>query len=253
MAEGFVATSLGRVHYLRAGSGSPLILLHSNGNSVHEWEDVFDDLASSFDVIAWDQPGQGDSDGLARHLDIDAYTDCLVEVMDGLGLERAAVAGTSIGGFFVISLGARHPSRVSHALVVETMFRDEAWWAANWDMVETNFGIPTQPREVVEARINTVTDAFLGRWNIDRNKAGTRALMSTMWAIREYDIKAWAPKVTVPTLLLYGAKGPTIAARADFEAAIAGAAVTVLDDSGHFPMVDQPGAFAEAVRQFCQI
>jgi pimeloyl-ACP methyl ester carboxylesterase len=251
MGEGFVATAQGRVHYVRAGSGPPLVLLHSNGNSIYEWDDVIDDLAGSFDVIAWDQPGQGDSEGLVHHLDIDAYTDVLVEVLDALGVEQAAVAGTSIGGFFVVSLAVRYPSRVSHAVVIETMFRDEAWWASNWDMVEGNFGIPAQDRETVGARLRQVTDEFLRRWNIDRNKAGTRAMMSTMWAIREYDIKGWAPKVTVPTMLLYGAKGPTIAARDDFEAAIPGCEVCVLNESGHFPMVDEPEAFVEAVSRFC--
>ncbi|MGF1599618.1 MAG: alpha/beta fold hydrolase [Acidimicrobiales bacterium] len=251
MRHGFVATSEGRVHYVRGGAGPTLVLLHSNGNSIYEWDDVIDDLASSFDVIAWDQPGQGDSDGLRRHLDIDAYTDVLVEVLDALGVERAAVAGTSIGGFFVVSLAARHPNRVTHAVPIETMFRDEAWWTANWDMVEGNFGIPTQEREAVEARLREVTDGFFRRWNIDRNKAGARSMMSTMWAIREYDIRSWAPKMTVPTLIVYGAKGPTIAVRDDFEAAVDGAEVCVLEESGHFPMVDEPRPFVEALRQFC--
>lgn len=251
MDEDFITTSVGRVHYVRAGSGDALLLLHSNGNSVHEWEDVIDDLARSFDVIAVDQPGQGDSDGLVRHLGIDAYADCFVEVLDALVLERVAVAGTSIGGFFAVSLAARYPNRVSRAVVIESQFRDESWWAANWAMVEDLFGIPTQDIDAVSPRFNTVSDEFLRRWNIDRNKAGTRSLMSTMWAIREYDIKGWAPQVAVPTLLLFGAKGPTISARDEFEAAMPGCEVVVLDNSGHFPMNDEPERFVEALKEFC--
>ncbi len=114
MREGFIQTELGRVHYVRAGSGHPLILLHSNGNSVHEWEDVLDDLASTFDVIALDQPGQGDSGGLTRHTTIDEYCDSFIEIMDALDVEQAAVAGTSIGGIFVVSLGARYPDQILH-------------------------------------------------------------------------------------------------------------------------------------------
>ncbi|MDH3499190.1 MAG: alpha/beta hydrolase [Acidimicrobiia bacterium] len=251
MHEGFVPTSLGRVHYVRGGSGHPLLLLHSNGNSIHEWSDVWDDLAASFDVIALDQPSQGDSDGPHRHIVIDEYTDAFIEVMDALEVGTAAVAGTSIGGIFVVSLGARYADRFSHVVAVETMFRSDAEWAENWDMVDGLFGIATQDRATVTARFNTVTDEFLRRWNIDRNKAGSKSMMSTMWAIREYDLEKWAPQIGVPAMLLYGAKGPTIATREPFEAAVPSCEVVVLHNSGHFPMNDEPGAFAAALRDFC--
>lgn len=251
MQEGFIQTELGRVHYVRAGSGHPLLLLHSNGNSVHEWEDVWDELTSSFDVIALDQPGQGDSDGLSRHTTIDEYCDSFIEIMDALDVERAAVAGTSIGGLFVVSLGARYPDRFSHIVAIETMFRTEAEWATHWPTVDGLFGIPTQERAAVEARFNEVSDEFLTRWNIDRNKAGSKSMMSTMWAIREYDLGRWAKQVTGPTLLLYGTKGPTIATRESFEASVPTCEVVVLENSGHFPMNDEPGPFAEAIKNFC--
>lgn len=251
MHEGFIKTELGRVHYVRTGTGHPLVLLHSNGNSVHEWEDVIDELSESFDVIAIDQPGQGDSDGLPRHMSIDEYCDAFIEVMDALEVHRAAVAGTSIGGLFVVSLGARYPDRFTHIVAVETMFRSEAEWASHWDTVDGLFGIPTQSRAAVEARFNEVSESFLERWNIDRNKAGTKSMMSTMWAIREYELGHWAQKLTQPTLLLYGAKGPTIATRASFEESVPGCDVTVLENSGHFPMNDEPGPFAAAIKSFC--
>lgn len=251
MHEGFVPTGLGRVHYIRAGSGHPLILLHSNGNSVHEWEDVWDDLTDTFDVIAIDQPGQGDSDWLGRHTSIDEYCDAFIEVMDALDITEAAVAGTSIGGIFVVSLGARYPERFSHVVAVETMFRTYDEWGEHWDMVDGLFGIATQDQDAVAARVNTVSPEFLRRWNIDRNKAGPKAMMSTMWAIREYELAEWAPRVRVPAMLLYGVKGPTIATRDGFEAALPSCEVVVLEDSGHFPMNDEPEAFSAAIRGFC--
>ena len=248
--EGFVATSLGRIHYVRQGTGHPLLLLHSNGCSVHLWDDAWEGLAAAFDVIALDQPGQGDSDPLGRHVTIDEYTDSFVEVLDALGVERAAVAGTSIGGIFVVSHGARHADRFSHIIPVETMFRSESEWADNWDYVNGNFGIVTQDRETVDSKFTSVSDAFYRRWTIDRNKAGSFSMMSTMWAIREYDIATWAPRITPPTLLIYGVRGPTIATRERFEEAKPDAKVIVLEGSGHFPMNDEPEAFAQAIVDF---
>ena len=58
----FVETRMGRIHCLEAGSGPALILMHSNGASAYEYEFVIDDLAKKYRVVAWDMPGQGDSD-----------------------------------------------------------------------------------------------------------------------------------------------------------------------------------------------
>lgn len=250
MVDGFVATSLGRIHYVRSGDGEPLLLLHSNGNSVYEFDDVIPALAETFDTVAWDMPGQGDSDPAVRHLTVDDYADCVVEVMDRLGLDDAFVAGTSIGGFICASLATRYTDRMKAVAVIETMFRSESWWADNWGMVEGNFGLPTQSIEKVEARINRVMPAFLERWNIDRNKAGARSMMDVMWAIREYDVEAAVSRMSIPTLLMFGAKGPTIAAIEEFRAAAPHAAVVVLPDSGHFPMFDEPEDFVAELRKF---
>src|SRR5262245_21733353 len=112
MNEGFAATSVGRIHYQRAGSGPVLLQMHGNGQSAWSWEDVMPALAASFDVVAWDMPGQGDSEPLPRHLTIDDYADCAVGVLDAIDVDRATVAGSSIGGQICASLGARHADRV---------------------------------------------------------------------------------------------------------------------------------------------
>ncbi|MQA87539.1 MAG: alpha/beta fold hydrolase [Streptosporangiales bacterium] len=250
MVDGFVATSFGRIHYVRSGHGEPLLLLHSNGNSVYEFEDVIPRLEDAYDTIAWDMPGQGDSDPAVRHLTIDDYAGCVVEVMDGLGIDDAFVAGTSIGGFVCASLATRHAARMKAVALIETMFRSESEWAENWGMVEANFGLPTQSIEKVQARINRVTPEFLERWNIDRNKAGAWSMMSVMWAIREYDIGSAARRISIPALLMFGTKGPTIATMDQFRAAVPQAEVAVLPDTGHFPMIDQPGDFVAELRKF---
>src|SRR5262245_51175393 len=59
MNDEFHATRFGRLHVRAAGSGAPLILLHSNGGSAYEYEHVHDELARRYRVIAWDMPGQG--------------------------------------------------------------------------------------------------------------------------------------------------------------------------------------------------
>ena len=72
--EGFVQTNgHGRMHYLEAGSGTPLVLIHTNGGSAHQYAGVMPALARQFRVIAWDMPGHGDSDPVTRHYSIADY------------------------------------------------------------------------------------------------------------------------------------------------------------------------------------
>ena len=52
-------------------------------------------------------------------------------------------------------------------------------------------------------------------------------------------------------MILYGKRGPTIAGRERFEKAAAHIPIRVMEGSGHFPMLDEPAAFAEIVAEFC--
>src|ERR1700749_4266392 len=95
----FVPTRWGRIHYREAGAdGIPLILLHSNGASAYEFEHVIGPLSERQRVLAWDMPGQGDSDPLPRHLSVPDYAAAVLDLMQQLGVARANVVGTSIGG-----------------------------------------------------------------------------------------------------------------------------------------------------------
>ena len=58
MAHGFVATAFGRLHYLRAGEGAPLVLIHSNGQSGHSFSEVAKILSPRFDIVAIDASGE---------------------------------------------------------------------------------------------------------------------------------------------------------------------------------------------------
>ena len=58
-----------RVHYRRAGSGPPLVLLHALGESSYSWTRVLPALATGHTVIAPDLPGFGDSEPVATKPD----------------------------------------------------------------------------------------------------------------------------------------------------------------------------------------
>ncbi len=253
--ERFVSTSAGAVYVRRAGQGPPLMLLHSNGHSWHEFHDAIAPLAERFTVYAWDMPGQGSSDPVHPRTSIQGYADALVEVLDELGLEQAAVVGCSVGAFIAAELATRRPQRVSAVVLAEFAFRDPEWWRRNWSNVCGLFSVAIQSPSEIAARLERdVDDALIERWNRDRSFAGVRLMVGVMWAIRSFDMGCALRSLPVATLVVFGGSGPTLECRPAVEEALCdGARIEVVAGAGHFVTVDQPASFAALVGDFLTV
>jgi 4,5:9,10-diseco-3-hydroxy-5,9,17-trioxoandrosta-1(10),2-diene-4-oate hydrolase len=118
ITEGTIDAMGFRVHYLRAGSGAPLVLLHGLVGSVATWRKNIAALAEDATVYALDMVNMGKSQcvpGLDASLA--ATADRVAACMDALGLAQADVAAHSHGGAVALSLAARHPERVSRLVL----------------------------------------------------------------------------------------------------------------------------------------
>lgn len=107
-----------QVHYRRAGSGPPIILLHQSPNSSQEYIPLIMDLANDYTVFAPDTPGNGLSDSLL--LDSPVMTDFaqnVADLMDVLGIEKCPVYGFHTGAVCTLELAWRHPEKVTVAVV----------------------------------------------------------------------------------------------------------------------------------------
>ena len=250
--DGFVKTkSHGRIHYREAGRGKPLMLMHTNGASAHQFEAVAPLLAQHFRVISWDMPGHGDSDRIARHYTIEDHARALAALMTALKIKAAHISGASVGGSATLAFASLFPLRTLTAVPVETPCRNPEEWAANWHHTEGNFGLPMQTAAQIKERVAVVDAALEARWNIDRCKAGAWAMVDVMWGIREFNAVAAAKKIKKPMMIVYGRKGPTIALKDRLTGAAPKAKLTVMENSGHFPMLDEPSAFSTLLINFC--
>jgi 4,5:9,10-diseco-3-hydroxy-5,9,17-trioxoandrosta-1(10),2-diene-4-oate hydrolase len=109
----FVEVDGARVHYQRAGSGRPLLLIHGLVGSARNWRRNISDLAHDATVYAIDLLNMGESDrvpGLDASLEFTA--DAVARWMQAVGLAEADVAAVSHGGAVAMMLAARHPERV---------------------------------------------------------------------------------------------------------------------------------------------
>jgi 4,5:9,10-diseco-3-hydroxy-5,9,17-trioxoandrosta-1(10),2-diene-4-oate hydrolase len=111
--EAFVLVGGVKVHYQRAGTGRPLLLLHGLVGSARNWRQNIRFLARNSSVYAVDLFNMGRSDRVpGLDAGLEATADRLAACMDALGLAEADIAGHSHGGAVAMMFAARHPDRV---------------------------------------------------------------------------------------------------------------------------------------------
>lgn len=111
-----------RLHYLTAGSGPALVLLHGWPQSSHEWRHLIPTLATRFRVIAPDLRGLGDSGRPAGGYDkMTVAADIRELLMDTLGIERAVVVGHDWGAAVAYALAVQNRGLVTHLAVLDML------------------------------------------------------------------------------------------------------------------------------------
>jgi pimeloyl-ACP methyl ester carboxylesterase len=116
--DGYVQIGGMKLHYRRAGTGRPLLLLHGLVGSASNWRQNIDFLARHANVYAVDLLNMGQSERiLGLDASLEATADRVAACMDALGLDEADVAGHSHGGAVAMMLAARHPDRVRRLIL----------------------------------------------------------------------------------------------------------------------------------------
>lgn len=238
-----------RLHYGEAGSGADtILLLHSGGASCHQYAAVTPLLTQAgYRVLAWDMLGHGDSDPLLAHKTMEQHGALVEGFAAALGLDRFILSGSSIGGYIAVAHAISGTRRLARLVVVEAPLRSPEWYAQNWAGFEAMCAIPDNSADELKGRFRTVTPELHKRWNIDRNKAGSWTMVDIAWACRDFDTAGAFAAIPVPASVIIGSKGPTLNEKARMETLRPGTPITVLDDCGHFPMIDDPEAFAAAL------
>src|SRR5207237_4251267 len=115
----FVTVYGAKIHYVEAGNGAPLILVHGLADSVEIWDPVIPPLAAKFRVIAFDEIGFGHSDKPLLDYRVSTFVDFLDGFLKELKIEHASLVGNSLGGWIAAAFALAHPERVDRLVLVD--------------------------------------------------------------------------------------------------------------------------------------
>jgi pimeloyl-ACP methyl ester carboxylesterase len=257
----FVITSAGRVFYEHRGSGPPVVLLHATLHDHTDFDPVARELAGRYTTIAVDWPGHGQSDPMSggRVADAFLFAEVLADLAERLDLAPAVLIGNSVGGFAAVRLALDQPDRVAGLVLVNGAGFSRQTAASR--LACRVLGNPRASRWLLPRLVpgymkprNDHDRAIAERVQARARTADGARVAAGLWhsfGAPAYDLRAAAPRLTAPVLLVWGAGDKILPLEAGRQAhaAIPGSQFRTLD-TGHVVFASDPERFLELAGPF---
>lgn len=250
--------------YEAAGDGRPVLLMHSGISDSRMWDPQWAPLSRKFHTIRFDARGFGSSADPRRPYTL--HGDAM-EVLDALDIERAAVVGSSMGGYAALDMAIALPHRVSALVVVGAA---PSGWAhsadirAQWDAVDAAY-----ERRGIDAANELEMKMWLdGPFRapdvVDREARRSVASVNRVllerqasFEIEPGDLQPPAvdrlSEVKVPTLVITGELDQPSILGGSFEIARGtGAEHVEIADAAHLPNLERPAEFNRALIEYLE-
>jgi pimeloyl-ACP methyl ester carboxylesterase len=254
---------LSELVYTRKGSGEPLVLIHGIGHRRQAWDPVLELLAQSYDVIAVDLAGFGQSPAYPRPslYDMDSACDNLADNFAAWGIERPHVVGNSLGGAIALELGARGLARSVTALSPAGFFRGSDRFAALLLLLALRITAVATPAPALRAisrsalgrrLVGFVLYTHPERFSADEVYGDSMALKTARAfgpTIKAGTTYAFTGPVPVPTTIAWGTRDRILSfgQSALAQERLPEAQHVALPHCGHVPMIDDPALVARVI------
>ncbi|MCH7800070.1 MAG: alpha/beta fold hydrolase [Chloroflexi bacterium] len=256
-------------HYVVAGEGRPVLLIHGLGASMVVWRENIAALAERFRVYAIDLPGHGDTDKPDIEYDAESNVEFLRGFVESLGVGQIAMVGNSLGGALALMTALAHPEIVSKLALVSSgsLGREVSIWLR----------LPSLP---IVGKLMTMgpidsTGFMLRKALFDKSLAtpelitelrrtnslpGAREAVSkiirnfiSLWGVRRRYVRARdLGRLEMPLLIIWGAEDRMIPPKHAYRAARANSRVDlhVFSSCGHMPQLERATEFNGIALEF---
>jgi len=261
-----------KLHYLTAGHGPTLILLHGYTQTSRMWRPIIPLLAEKFNVIAPDLPGIGDSAIPKDGLDMKTAAIRVHALAKSLGVDKAKVVGHDIGLMVAYAYAAQFPAETEKLVLMEAFLPG----VAGWETVYNNPGIwhfrfngPTA-EALVRGRERVYFQHFWNDFAADKNRSlskADRAAYAAAYARPGRMRAGWAyfvsfgqaakdfaqlsqTKLSMPSLAIGGEQANGELLGQQMRAVASEAKVVVLKNTGHWVLEENPKETTDALINF---
>jgi pimeloyl-ACP methyl ester carboxylesterase len=259
------------VNYCELGEGPAILFVHGLGASWQSWLEQLPEFAASHRVVAMDLPGFGYSESPSEDISIEYYARWTAQFMDVLGIESAAVVGNSMGGFVSAELAIKVPARVQRLVFVSAAI----FWQ-NRRRAQPLVQLARMSDAVVARALVRATDDIATRRRLRyaalatagfrypqyvsdelahemvRSARRTDGFLPALQALAGYDLEEELPKISCPTLIVWGANDQLVSVKdaERLEDLIPASRREVFERTGHVAMLERPERFNRLLEEF---
>jgi pimeloyl-ACP methyl ester carboxylesterase len=166
-----------KIHYLTAGKGDPVFLLHGYAQNSHMWRPLIPELAKTHTVIAPDLRGFGDSAKPEGGYDKKTMAQDIHALAVSLGYKRIKIAGHDIGLMVAYAYAAQFPAEVERIVLMDAFLPGVGDWTKVWllrDLWHFHFYGET-PLKLVAGRERIYFEHFWNDFAADPKKSVSEA------------------------------------------------------------------------------
>ncbi len=261
----------GQLHYLTAGKGPAVILLHGFAETSRMWRPIIPILAKKLTVIAPDLPGIGDS-SIPDKIDMLTAAKQIHDLVRSLKIDKARVVGHDIGLMVAYAYAAQFPNETEKLAVMDAFLPGVPGWEPIYNAPNVwHFRFNGEyPEKLVQGRERTYFEYF---WNVlaadktrsipeaDRkayteaySKPGRMRAAWTYFASWPQLAKDFAQlsqtKLTMPVLSIGGDKSLGNELGAQMKLVADSVTVIVLPNTGHWILEEKPKETTDALVNF---
>jgi pimeloyl-ACP methyl ester carboxylesterase len=230
----------GIVHYEVIGRGRPIIFLHGWVGSWRYWIPAMQTASTQFRAYAVDMWGFGETAHDTTRYSMEQQVALLDHFLQEMGIAKVALVGHGIGGVVGLFFTLRNPNLVDRILAVDVPLDLSA----------------------ISPRLRTSSPADLADWLLGRDsvaeparadapKSDPMAITTPLGSPEAFNLQSRLGTLTTPTLLVYGQNDPLVTPPGFDPATLPlNTHVMILDQSGHFPMLDDSARFTRLLTDF---
>jgi pimeloyl-ACP methyl ester carboxylesterase len=260
------------LHYLTAGRGPTVILLHGYTQTSRMWKPIIPLLAKKFAVVAPDLPGIGESDIPRDGLDMKSAGIRIHSLAKSLGVDKASVIGHDIGLMVAYAYAAQFPADTEKLVLMDAFLPGVVGWEAVYNnprIWHFRFNGPT-PEAIVRGRERIYFEHFWNDFAADkrhsisqadraaytaayarpgRMRAGWAYFVSFTQAAKDFE-QLSQTRLAMPVLAIGGEKANGDVLGQQVRAVASDAKVVVLKDTGHWILEENPKETTDALMNF---